>query len=97
MSLGAALHAEMSLDEQVPLFWGLVIVCGVLVVVIACAIIGQRWIALILALIVGCVGGAITSAVFSNVSSAITPVVHVEPEPIPCQCRSGGTCDCPGG
>lgn len=97
MSLGSALHAEISVDEQVPLFWGLAAVCGVIALVLVCAVIGQRWVALVLALVVGCVGGMATIMVFNNVRSVIAPVVHVEPEPIHCQCYSGSPCDCPGG
>ena len=97
MAVGAALHAEVTVEEQLPVFWALVTVCVVLLLTAVAAIVGQRWVALILAIIIGAAGGFLTTVVFYNVQDAVMPVTHTDPQPMPCQCHSGGTCDCPGG
>lgn len=97
MALGAALHAEITIDEQIPVFWGLVTVCAVLTLTAVAALIGRRWVALVVALALGGVGGIAATMVFANGRSVIAPVVHVDPLPVPCQCYSGSVCDCPGG
>lgn len=97
MSIGSALHAKRPLDEQVPLFWGFVVVCGVLALVVVLAVVSRRWIALVVALVIGTVGGVAAGTVFNNVSSILTPAVRTSPEPIHCQCSSGTPCGCPGG
>lgn len=99
MALGAALHAEITIEEQLPVFWGLVSVCIVLALTAVAALVGRRWVALVLAIVLGIVGGAATAVAFSSVRSVLAPVEQeqIDPGPMPCQCSSGGTCDCPGG
>ncbi|MBA8816551.1 small-conductance mechanosensitive channel [Microbacterium halimionae] len=95
--ISSGLHLERPVDEQIPIFWGLVVVCSVLALVVVLAAAAKRWVALILALVLACMGGVAANMVFDNVRSVVAPVVRVDPEPIHCQCYSGSRCDCPGG
>lgn len=97
MALAQALHAEHPREDEIPIFWGLVAVCIVLAVAVGFAVVYRRWVAVIFALLLGCMGGIVAVGVWSNVHSIVAPEETHEPRPLPCQCSSGGTCDCPGG
>lgn len=97
MALGAALHAAVSHSEQVPVFWGLVIVTGILAVIAAVAIAGRRWVAVALALSLAAGGAFLSVGLFPDVRGTVAPAEEVAPGPVSCQCYSGSVCDCPGG
>lgn len=97
LSLGQALHAEVTVDDVLPLFWGFAATTAVLALAAGAAIVARRWVALVLAVLLCGVGGLFTVGLFSSVRSVIAPIEQVDPGPMPCQCYSGSVCDCPGG
>lgn len=97
MAVGVALHAEVTAAEQLPLFWGFVAVAAGMSLAVVAAIVARRWVALVLALILAAGSGVVAAGLYSNVRSEIAPIEHTEPDRLPCQCYSGGDCDCPGG
>lgn len=97
MAVGRAFHAGISAEEQVPLFWWLFAVSAVLALIVMAALVSRRWGALIVALVIGCAAGVFTVGTFSHVRSVIAPIEQTAPRPLPCQCHSGSSCDCPGG
>lgn len=97
MALGAALHADVSQSEQASVFWGLVIVAGILAVIAVIALAGRRWVAVALALSLAAGGAFVAVGLFPGVRGTVAPAEEVVPGPVSCQCSSGSVCDCPGG
>ena len=97
MALGVALGAEVTPAEKVPLYWWFVGLAIALTAVAIAAGIARRWVALVLALLLLAVSAFFALGLFSAVRSEIAPIEHVDEGPLPCQCYSGGDCDCPGG
>lgn len=98
LALGQALHAEVSVEEMVPLFWGFAITTAALAFAVIAAILARRWVALVLAVLLCGAGGLFTIGMLSTARTVIFPVEeYVDQGPLSCQCYSGSVCDCPGG
>ena len=97
MALGQALGGETATEELVPAYWSFVYVSIGLGIAAVAAGIARRWVALVLALLLAAGRGILAVGLFPRVQPVVAPVEHVDQGPLPCQCHSGGTCDCPGG
>ena len=97
IGVGQALGATTTPDDWTEVWWRWVgIVIGVGIAAIG-AIVMRRWVALVLALLLLVVCGFLAGGLADEVRPAVTPVVDVDPDPLPCACYSGSVCDCPGG
>ncbi|SDH66057.1 hypothetical protein [Agrococcus jejuensis] len=80
---------------EVPWYWLLVGTAATLGVVAIVALGSRRWFAAVAAIGVSGVAGVLALGLHQEVSHLVDPpAVQV---PMPCQCRSGGDCGCPGG
>ena len=80
---------------EVPWYWLLVGTSGALAIVAVAALGSRRWLSAVAAIAVAGASGVLALGLHREVSHLVDPPA-VE-APLPCQCRSGGDCGCPGG
>lgn len=95
--LAQALHGDPDVAERVPRYWGFVVVAIILAVVAVATVITRRWVAFVLAVILACGSAFAAVGMWPSVQPLVSPVQQTDAPPRPCQCLSGGDCDCPGG
>ncbi|MDY0908328.1 hypothetical protein [Microbacterium sp. CFBP9034] len=97
IAVGNALHSPSGLGPEVELYWTFVWIAVGVGVVAVVAFAARRFVALALALVLVAGSAFFAVSLYTSVQSVIAPVEEVDTGPLPCQCHSGGTCECPGG
>ncbi|MFB7894361.1 hypothetical protein ACFC1I_19320 [Microbacterium sp. NPDC056044] len=100
IGIGHAWGPPTTPEDLIEVWWrwvGIVVGAGLAAIG---ALVARRWVALVLALLLTGAAGLLAIGLYPEVRPIVAPVEHVEhidQGPLPCQCYSGSSCDCPGG